>query len=324
MGKLRTEPLDSVQFRCALCRHEFEAAPRDVEDDPERPWHPFRYSAECPACGEEAEQSPKERGLLKAWAHATGPKTPEGKAASAANLEGHPTPKETLRTRFNAMKHGMHARVANYFPAKPGEYPHCQSCEYFNQGCDQHPRHGHKNPPACLKRMELFLRHQVAFETKDPALLMGLRADTQAALQAIVNDMILAIVGTGVEVRAPEWAVDPQSGTPVIAKYTDPVTGEQRVIEKISAHPLLKPLIDFIQKNNMSLGDLGMTPKVQDDQDTMRGFLQAANAAKEADLVEYQRQQMRQLEQLRGMIERSREHVARDPVLIEHQQQGEG
>jgi len=41
---------------------------------------------------------------MKGWANATGPKTPEGKAAVRKNLAGHPTPEETRRTRFNALK----------------------------------------------------------------------------------------------------------------------------------------------------------------------------------------------------------------------------
>lgn len=322
MGKVRTEPLDQVQFRCSLCKFEFEAAPGSVEDAPEAPWHPFRYSAECPACGSAAEQSPRERGLLKAWAHATGPRTEEGKAASALNLAGHPTPEETLRTRFNAVKHGLFARVATYFPARPGQYPHCKQCEYFNNGCDESPAWNHKNPAACLKRAELFLKHHAAFETKDPALLTGFRADTQAALQGLIDDMILAITASGVELRAPEWGIDPQTGTIRIAKYVD-LQGEEHTIEKVTAHPLLKPLIEYIQKNAMTLADLGMTPKVLEDQETIRGFVEAAGTTKQADMLEYQRLQAAQLEALSQMIDRSRQQVARDPVLIEHQQGGE-
>lgn len=113
------QPLDQITFHCDACYRSFKAAPRRVEDEPETEHHPFRYFAVCPRCDAECEQARFERGLIKAWASATGPRTPEGKAASAKNLEGHPTPEEALRTRFNAMKHGMAAKVATYFPAKP-------------------------------------------------------------------------------------------------------------------------------------------------------------------------------------------------------------
>ncbi|MCW5627162.1 MAG: hypothetical protein KIT73_20765, partial [Burkholderiales bacterium] len=126
-----SRPLSEVTFSCRQCYggRTFKASPDRVEDAPEDPVHPWRYFAACPQCGAEVEQAQYERALLKAWLNATGPRTAEGKAATAANLEGHPTAEEALRTRFNAMKHGMSARVATYFPAKPDGYAHCSGCE---------------------------------------------------------------------------------------------------------------------------------------------------------------------------------------------------
>lgn len=319
MGKARTDPLHQVKFYCRLCGHKFEAEPERIEDSPDEAWHPWRYFAACGQCGEEAEQAYWERNLLKAWARATGPQTDEGKAATAANLEGHPTPEEAKRTRFNAMTHGIYARTATYFPAKPGRYPHCKTCEYFNNGCDENPPPGQKNPPACMKRAELFMRHQVAFETKDPGLLLSIRADVQAALQAIVDDMILAITASGVELRSPEWYFNPQTGEAGIVEYTDWVTGEQRTVYKVTAHPLIKPLVELIQKNNLTLADMGMTPKVQEEQDLVRGTLEQRESDRQA-AEEYRSRQQELLENLGQQIQRSQARVERDPVLIEHQQ----
>ena len=103
-----------VNFRCSVCRHPFLAVPDLIEPDPHREHHPYRYFGDCPKC--KAERQPQaiwERALMKAHQMSTGPKSAEGKAATAANLAGHPTPDEALRTRFNAMKHGMNAKVAS-------------------------------------------------------------------------------------------------------------------------------------------------------------------------------------------------------------------
>src|SRR5680860_1533820 len=64
---------------------------------------------------------------------------------------------------------------------------------------------------------------------------------------------------------------------------------------------------------------MGMTPKVQDEQDLVRGHLEAQHDSQEA-LVEYQGKQTQLLAQLSAQIERSRERGDRDPVLIKHQQ----
>ncbi|WP_197481051.1 hypothetical protein, partial [Eikenella sp. NML01-A-086] len=114
MADHSSQSLDTVVFRCTACKHTFESAPQTVLDAPEYEWHPFAYQAACPKCGETCAQAAWHRNLMKGWANATGPKTPEGKAAVRKNLEGHPTPEETRRTRFNALKHGMNARTATY------------------------------------------------------------------------------------------------------------------------------------------------------------------------------------------------------------------
>ena len=305
----------ALHFHCRHCGERFEAEPGSTVPVPDRDWQPLDYFAECILCGETAAQAGWELGLAKAWTRATGPRTPEGMAATAANLVGHPTPEEAQRTRFNAMKHGAFAKTATYWPAKPGSYPHCKTCEHFNQGCDEYPRRGHKNPPACLKRVELFMRFNIAFETRDPRLLSDHAATLQALVWQMTNDMILTVIQDGVSLRSPEWYYD-KEGSFHLAQYPDD-SGEIKTIEKVQAHPLLRFIIEFMNRNGMTLPDSGMTMKAQDEEESIRGFIQQDGETQEQGLA-FQKRQTEALEGLRGLIERSQSRMARDPVLIEH------
>lgn len=315
MGRPRlnlSDPLLEVNFHCraAGCGERFKARPARSAPAPAREHHPFEYFAPCPECGEEAGQAAWEVNLLMAWPNATGPTTPEGKAASAANLDGHPTPEEARLTRFNAMKHGLFARVANFFPAKPGSYPHCDGCEHLAARSCLPER-------ACLKRTELFLRHQVAFDTRDPNLLTRSRADTQAGIQALIDDMLLTIAQDGgPRLKHREWYYDKDGGFH-LAEFIDELTGQRVPIWKLEAHPLLGPLIAFISKNALTLHDLEMTPRSQDEAEALEGFIEQREADKRTAL-EHQERQTTALENLSAMIERSRARLGRDPVLIEH------
>lgn len=301
LGKRTPDQLESVHFHCRACGDRFEAEPDEVAAAPDLDHHPFEYVAECPVCGASAQQASWEKALLKAHANATGPKTAEGKAAVAGNLRNRP---------FNAVRHGLYARTAKFFPAKPGKYARCDTCEHLEtQACLQRPR-------ACLKRHELLLRHQIAFETQDPDLLLQLRSDTQAAIQGLIDDMILVIAQDGgPRVEEVVWYHDKEGGFH-LAKWKDE-HGMIHQIHELKAHPLLKPLMDFISKNAMTLADLEMTPKARDDQAVMEGFLDQQGERQET-LLEYQERQAQALESVQAMIESSQRRLASDPVLIEH------
>lgn len=310
MGKVRNQ-LAEVRFRCAACGHNFQAEPDRIDEAAEDAWHPWRYWCACPVCGTDTAQDPDERRLLKAWASATGPKTAEGKAKVAENLAGQPTPEAAQRTRFNALKHGLNARVATFWPARPGRYPQCVTCDLLDNGCT--------TSMACQKKTELFMRHHVAFKTGDPALLTKYRAELHANLTAIVEDVILSIIHRGAELRTPEWYYD-KDGSFHLAQYPDPITGEQVQIYKIEMHPGIKLVGELVTRFGLDLTSQGMTPKVQDDNDVVRGFLDAEKQ-NGGTLLEHQQRQTKALEQLGDMIKRSQERTARDPILIEHQQQ---
>ena len=281
MGIPRKDPLNTARFHCRACGHRFEAEPDRVSRAPELEHHPYEYFAKCPDCEEEAGQDHREKALLKAWAKSTGPKTAEGRERSLKNLEGHPTPEEAKLNRFNGLKHGLYAKAATYWPARPGKYPDCENGEHLASGDCYHP------PRACFKRTELLLKHRIAFETKDPGLLTELRADTQAGVQSLIDWMILAITRAGgPEIKDVVWYHD-KDGILRLAKWIDQ-DGEQHQIYELKAHPLLKPLMEFISRNNLALSDQGMTPRVQDDQEAMQGFLDRSERDQSED-DEYKR-----------------------------------
>lgn len=306
MAKLRPR-LTEVRFHCLGCDYRFEAEPVRVDDAPDDEWHPWRYLGTCPACGEECEQERQQRGLLKAWAHATGPKTAEGLANTAKNLDGHPTPEEAARTRFNGLKHGLTARAATYWPSKPGGYPSCRDCQCVS------------TRSACPQRMELYFRHHLAFTAGDPSLLTELNADLHANLRSIINLMILDVLADGSTIRAPQWYYD-KDGHFHLAQYEDKETGQMVALTELSEHPMLKRIGEWVAKIGLSLSDMGMTPKAKEASEDAVGYLGAEKQRQESQL-EYQKRSTLALEDLSNLIARSRENTARDPVLIEHQQQ---
>ncbi|AOZ48867.1 hypothetical protein [Chromobacterium vaccinii] len=311
-----SKQLESLTFRCTACANTFDAAPGRVEDAPELEHHPFAYFADCTRCGEEAAQAPFHKSLVKAWASATGPRTAAGKAASAKNLEGHPTPEEALRTRFNALKHGMTAETAQYFPARPGKYPACSSCDVDPGYCAKQP--------ACIKQTQLFMVHHAAFEQRNPKHLTPIYSSIQASITAIIQQILQTIIADGVKLEHPAWAVT-REGDIVIGEYADFETGEKRIIMETKAHPLLKPLQEFLSRNNLALSDMGMTPKAIEQEEQQMGRLApAGDGPRTLSLEDYAAKQAESMAALKALADRANARKQRDPVLIEYQQQNGG
>ena len=305
------EQLERANFRCG-CGHGFKGRPERVAEIAGDPVHPWEYFARCGECGAEAGQAHWERNLLKAWAHATGPRTEAGKRISASNLDGHPTPEEARRTRFNAMKTGAFARTATYFPARPGKYPICEGCEYREEICP--------TQVACLKRTELFMQHHIAFDQGDPDVLVSLHADLQANVLALMQDMLRNVIAAGTELTHQAYYYDKDGGLHWVERL-DPHTGEMVPVIEHLPHPLLKTLGDWLQKNGLSLDDLAMTRKGQEDRSIDMGYLDAEKESKE-QMDDYARRAAEAVEGLRGMFERGQKKLREDPTYLEHQRDG--
>lgn len=245
---------------------------------------------------------------MKAWQRATGPTSAEGKAATAENLVGHPTKEESLRTRFNAMKHGASAKVATYFPAKPDCYALCTTCDVDRGYCAAQP--------CCVKQTQNFMTHHAAFEQRKPGLLTSMYGDMQAAVFSILQQIIMTIIADGVKLTRPEFHFD-EHGSVSLATYTDDKTGEKRTIMEVTAHPLLKVMADLLVKNNMSMADMGMTNKVIEAEDLLPGQV-SRNTIPLITEDEYRVQQLAVLRDLSDKVTRSNKMTAADPVLVEY------
>lgn len=310
MRKDWSKELERLNFRCGVCRHAWEAAPDLVEPDEDAPHHPYRYFGDCPACGAKHQpQAAWERALLKAHQTSTGPKTPAGMAATAANLAGHPTPEEALRTRFNGMKHGLSARTATYFPAKPDGYAFCSGCDVDRAWCAEQP--------ACVKQTELFMLHHAAFEQRDPRVLGRVHSDIHSALIASLQMCLQAVLADGVVIKTPKVQLD-KDGNSVTIEFEDQ-HGQRYPIMEYMANPVFKPIADLITRLGLSLGDLGMTVKAADeDDDALKGRLGVGHAVGE-ELNAFSQRMLGVMDKLGDVVAASRAAAAQDPTLIEHE-----
>jgi hypothetical protein len=267
--------------------------------------------APCPACHELAKQAAWQVNLMRTIGTQTGPKTHEGKIKSASNLDGYPTPEQIQLTRFNAMQSGVFAKTASVFPAKPGKYPDCQVCEHFNEhypdGSDCKP---HK---ACLKKTEVFLLNHLAQETQNPDVLRPLMANFQAGIMSIANTMMLEITQKGVMSEMPQMWFDKDSGSFIPQRFVDE-NGDTKYITEAKANPLLKVFMEFMHKNGMTLNDLAMTPKVQEEHQIMGGYTKGDLAPE--DIAAIRLKQEKQMDQFKDLLTTARSERANDPTLI--------
>lgn len=310
-----SEQLRHVNFRCGDCRRGFSAVPDLVEDDPSTPWHPHRYYAHCPRClAQNQPQAAWERALMKAHQESTGPTSAEGKAASAANLAGHPTPEEARLTRFNAMKHGLQARVATFFPARPGKYSFCETCDVDPVWCAQQT--------ACVKQTEFFMLHHAAVEQRDPKKLGKIHADLISALTASLQMCLQQVLADGVVIKTPRVELS-REGVPVALTYVDVATGETCHVYDYHSNPVFKPIADLVTRLGLSMSDLGLTVRATEEDDPAGvGALQLTDASKES-LEAFGQRMTASMAAMREKLAAADSRKRQDPVLIEHQANGD-
>ncbi len=262
-----------IAFHCALkrdgCGARFKTKDYESEDYPEREWLKVNYYATCPKCGELAEQAAWQLAQWKAiHDHGQpGPVTETGKNNIRAAQKERDSDSYKI-SRFNAMTHGMSAKVADTYPARPGGYDECESCQWLTNGCGTAFNE-------CLKKLEVFLQFHVAMKEGNGRLLGDLLAQDQAGLAAIRSSLIRSIAKHGVLRETPEWVYDKDTGIQV-AEYTDE-QGRRRQITKLEVNPGIKALTELIARNNTTLADMGLTPGVLEEEQKLPGYIDDDN-----------------------------------------------
>ena len=298
---MTNEPKIPLNFVCRIsrksplsCGHKFETSDYTSDPYPEREWHPWKYSADCPSCGMQAEHASWELAQWKAIHDngRTGAVTEQGRIRiSEANRARDP--ESYAVSRFNSIKHGMSSRVAKYFPARPGHYDQCEGCEYLFNGCGD-------PMPHCAKRTEIFVQHALAQEEGDGSLLGPLMAETQAGLSAVLADMLRSIAKKGVLIETPEFFIDKETHKVKLVEYEDEF-GRKHRLTRSEANPLLQPLIALIKSNNITLGDMGLTPRAKEEEKRFVGFLEDKEADRET-VMDASRDIKNQMASLREML----------------------
>lgn len=288
------------------------------EFEPDDPLtHPFRYFAACPKCGAEVGQAWWQVNLFKALVAAdgkrTGPTTPEGRAKcgeSLANL----TPEQRAKGARGRLKHGRYAQDGSFFvPARPGKYEWCAGCEVEHSFCAKQVM--------CMTKASHFALVQAAFDGKNPDLLKGTFAKTHAAALLVLEGMLLSVLKNGVAREVPKCSVDKDGAIQVVSYYDE--AGNSVVVTQQEINQLVRVIPDWISRMGLSLSDLGMSPKTVQDEKEAMGRL-AGEQANQESLLEFESRKVKALEDLRGMLERSKLRREADPVLIEYRQQNGG
>jgi len=156
--------------------------------------------------------------------------------------------------------------------------------------------------------------HQAAFEQRDPKKLSGIYANLHAGVFALIQNMVQTIVADGVVIESIVWSKD-ERGDVKVAEYTDE-KGTQRILKNsVEEHPLLRPLGQLLTRTGLTLGDMGMTTRVQEQAEEFEtGFKKPESMPA---LTDVQNRAVLALENLAGMVAKAKDATDKDPVLLE-------
>ncbi len=243
--------------------------------------------AECPICGQPCQEVPRYyTRMYKMWQHATGPRTPEGKA----------------RSRLNNWKHGLRAQAATILaPAIPGKFLECNGCEYRRQCEDEQWKY-------CPVNLEPIMKFIKAYQEGRVTDLRELAAFSQGHVFQAVRMMFQELYKRGVIVKSEKKSMGKN--------------GQQFISEELKANPVLARIPEFLALLGFTAEQQMMTPKVEQDDENVKGFLEAEKAKSEK-LEEYMAKQAKAVEDLKTRIQKAALQRQADEALRRHNMQVE-
>lgn len=195
-------------------------------------------------------------GAREAQGKQTGPKTDEGKARAAAASSGPVTPQGKFKSSANGFLHGAHARRHLIPPAKPGEYPECETCPVMEE-CKEmvEERRGTSVFVPCTTILNIQEKFLHAAINGNPEKLKEFQGVAAAKAARIIQSGLEMILADNLMKKK-------------VTRY-----GKDTEVEEFIAHPLLKPISEMMKQQGWSLADWMMTPASQEEGGQIRGFL---------------------------------------------------
>jgi len=237
----------STDFYCPLpCKTHFVTDQYTENEDGE-------FVAECPKCGKLVPKiSIGFKNLLNT--KRTGPRTPEGKARCAQNLDGHRGKRNSeearRRSSMNNFKHGRYSKHAHLVaPALAGHYAACDNCP-IRDDCEA------KAFDYCPRYVEAMVNFIAAYKNSDPKSLQEIAALSQARMYMMFEMVVNSVFSDGVS---------------VVEKIRRGNIEEERY----RSNPLLKEARELVKTLGFDAESQEMTPKSQDETDALQGNLQA-------------------------------------------------
>lgn len=245
------------------------------------------YLCNCPICGAPTgDVDHRYYGRWKGWQNCAGPKTEKGKA----------------RSRLNGWKHGGAARQYHMIaPALPGKFSECETCNE-RDACENEP---YKYCPVILAPMMHFLQ---AFNEGNIEDLRDFAGMNQMRLFQTVQMMFREIQKNGT----------------MVERWREVSKGEVTTRESLGfeANPLITKIIDAMQALGHTAEQQMATPKVKQDDDTIKGFLNAEND-KSIDLSDYKAITQKRIMMLEAAVRKGNLQAANDPAMQRYSQEKE-
>lgn len=292
-------PFERGQFLCSDkgCNKLFYA----LRDKGEISEEDGDFFAKCPGCGADGIEPHYMRNLRGTVGTAKG-----------ANM----SEESRRKTRLNGFKTGSsllskyHAGKIPMPPAKPDKYKECDDCQDIESCKDNvEVKKGTGVPVYCHRKGEIHLKYTAAFLSGDPEQLRMMAATNNAIMQQLFNNAATAVFEDGERLIETILHHDKDGD---LLKDAD---GNDYTIERITAHPLIKQCLNYMQMMGYSLTDWTMTPKSKEAKEQVLGQLASAAASSGETPEDYMKKFTSSLSQLGVALEKGKALRKEDRAL---------